>query len=185
MARHCHNRCVALELDLAELCERTGVTVRTVRYYVQQGLLPSPGTGPNARYQQEHLDRLLLIRKMQREQLPLAEIRRRLDKPRALARLARELHETPPASASVNSAADYVRAVLAATTTAAATAGPHTQRTQQPQQPPPTTAARSRWERIALGVDVELHVREPQTPAGARRLARIVEAAQHILSEPD
>jgi DNA-binding transcriptional MerR regulator len=35
--------------DLAELCDLADVTPRTVRYYVQQGLLPSPGArGPGA-----------------------------------------------------------------------------------------------------------------------------------------
>src|SRR3712207_6888934 len=66
--------------DLNELSEAAGVTPRTVRYYVQQGLLPSPGTrGPGTRYDRVHLDRLQLIRRLQRQHLPLAEIRRRLE----------------------------------------------------------------------------------------------------------
>src|SRR5918992_1708273 len=66
--------------DLNELSEAAGVTPRTVRYYVQQGLLPAPSTrGPGTRYDRAHLDRLQLIRRLQREHLPLAEIRRRLE----------------------------------------------------------------------------------------------------------
>ena len=69
-----------LVYDLGELGDRAGVTPRTIRYYIQQGLLRSPGmTGPGAKYGQGHLDRLRLIRRMQREHLPLAEIRRRLE----------------------------------------------------------------------------------------------------------
>ena len=66
--------------DLNELSAAAGVTPRTVRYYVQQGLLPSPGTrGPGTRYDRTHLERLQLIRRLQRQHLPLAEIRLRLE----------------------------------------------------------------------------------------------------------
>jgi DNA-binding transcriptional MerR regulator len=98
--------------DLTELSDAAGVTPRTVRYYVQQGLLPSPGTrGPGTRYDRAHLDRLQLIRRLQREHLPLAEIRRRLETlddggvRDALAASA----EQP----TTGSALDYVRDLLA------------------------------------------------------------------------
>jgi DNA-binding transcriptional MerR regulator len=66
--------------DLAELAAAADVTPRTVRYYVQQGLLPAPAArGPGTRYERGYLDRLQLIRRLQREHLPLAEIRKRLD----------------------------------------------------------------------------------------------------------
>ena len=65
--------------SLADLCGLADVTPRTVRYYIAQGLLRSPGTtGPGARYDDGHLARLRLIRRLQREHLPLAEIRARL-----------------------------------------------------------------------------------------------------------
>jgi DNA-binding transcriptional MerR regulator len=66
--------------DLGELSAAAGVTPRTVRYYVQQGLLPAPATrGPGTRYDGAYLDRLLLIRRLQRQHLPLAEIRKRIE----------------------------------------------------------------------------------------------------------
>src|ERR1043166_6626908 len=66
--------------DLNELARAAGVTTRTVRYYVAQGLLPSPATrGPGTRYDRGHLDRLRLIRHLQRQHFPLAEIRRQLE----------------------------------------------------------------------------------------------------------
>ena len=76
---------------IADLARLAGVTPRTVRYYVAQGLLPSPeASGPGTRYSEAHLARLRLIRRLQREHLPLAEIRSRLaslgeDEVRALA----------------------------------------------------------------------------------------------------
>jgi len=65
---------------LTELADLAGVTPRTVRYYLAQGLLPAVGqTGPGAKYDERHLARLRLIRRLQIEHLPLAEIRRRMD----------------------------------------------------------------------------------------------------------
>ena len=58
--------------SLAELCDLADVTPRTVRYYVQQGLLRSPDVaGPQTRYEEGHLWRLRSIRQLQREHLPL------------------------------------------------------------------------------------------------------------------
>ncbi len=65
--------------SLIDLAQLAGVTPRTIRYYIAQGLLPSPGqVGPGARYGEAHLGRLLLIRRLQREHQPLAAIRARL-----------------------------------------------------------------------------------------------------------
>ena len=65
--------------SLAELARVTGVTPRTVRYYIAQGLLPGANeVGPGASYDADHLARLRLIRELQRQHLPLAEIRTRL-----------------------------------------------------------------------------------------------------------
>lgn len=66
---------------LADLARLADVTPRTVRYYVAQGLLPSPeAAGPSTRYGEGHLARLRLIRRLQRDHLPLAEIRLRLER---------------------------------------------------------------------------------------------------------
>ena len=66
---------------LADLARLADVTPRTVRYYVAQGLLPSPeAAGPSTRYGEGHLARLRLIKRLQREHLPLAEIRLRLER---------------------------------------------------------------------------------------------------------
>ncbi len=66
---------------IADLARLAGVTPRTVRYYVAQGLLPSPeAAGPGTRYGEDHLARLRLIRRLQRDHLPLAEIRVRLER---------------------------------------------------------------------------------------------------------
>jgi DNA-binding transcriptional MerR regulator len=67
--------------SLSDLCRIADVTPRTVRYYVAQGLLRSPdAAGPATRYGEGHLARLRLIKRLQREHLPLAEIRNRLER---------------------------------------------------------------------------------------------------------
>jgi DNA-binding transcriptional MerR regulator len=67
-------------IGIAELARRAGVTPRTIRYYVAEGLLPAPGgRGQRRAYGAEHLDRLATIQALKAAYLPLHEIRRRLD----------------------------------------------------------------------------------------------------------
>ena len=66
---------------IAELAELGGVTRRTVRYYVQRGLLPTPlGTGRGPHYTAAHLERLMHIRRLQETGVPLAEAAARLER---------------------------------------------------------------------------------------------------------
>ena len=61
---------------LAELCVLVDLPPRTVRYYVQQGLVDRPeGETRAARYGQKHLDQLLLIKKWTAAGLALDRIR--------------------------------------------------------------------------------------------------------------
>jgi DNA-binding transcriptional MerR regulator len=99
---------------LTQLADLASVTPRTVRYYLAQGLLPAVGqSGPGAKYDDRHLARLRLIRRLQAEHLPLAEIRRRLD---GLSEGdIRELAGASEPSAPGDSALEYLRGVLAGT----------------------------------------------------------------------
>ncbi|WP_257462350.1 helix-turn-helix domain-containing protein [Archangium lipolyticum] len=63
------------EWKLTELAEAAGVSPRTVRYYVQRGLLPAPPfKGPDTAYGEDHLLRLKAIRALQAKFLPLDAI---------------------------------------------------------------------------------------------------------------
>lgn len=67
------------EMSIAELARRAGVTPRTVRYYVAEGLLPpARGQGQRRAYGPEHLRQLAQIRRLKAAYLPLHEIRTRL-----------------------------------------------------------------------------------------------------------
>jgi DNA-binding transcriptional MerR regulator len=66
-------------MGIEQAAERTGVPVRTIRYYIAEGLLPGPaGRGKAASYSEEHLLRLRLIRRLAEQRLPLSEIGARL-----------------------------------------------------------------------------------------------------------
>ena len=68
-----------MRLSIEELAREAGVPVRTVRYYISQGLLPGPAArGRAAAYDDEHLARLRLIRRLVEQHVPLAEQRDRL-----------------------------------------------------------------------------------------------------------
>lgn len=88
------------EWKLAELAAATGVSPRTVRYYVQRGLLPAPPfRGPDTVYGEEHLLRLKAIRALQARFLPLDAIQVELARlgPDALRALAEsEPSPVPP-----------------------------------------------------------------------------------------
>ena len=65
---------------IEELADLGGVTRRTVRYYVQEGLLPPPlGLGRGRHYGEEHLARLLEVKALQEQGLPLSSIREAMD----------------------------------------------------------------------------------------------------------
>ncbi len=66
----------ATRYAIGDLAELGGVSRRTVRYYVQEGLLQAPlGVGRGNHYGPEHLERLLAVRAMQEAGRSLDEIR--------------------------------------------------------------------------------------------------------------
>ena len=187
---------------LTELADLAGVTPRTVRYYLAQGLLPAATqSGPATRYGDAHLARLRLIRRLQAEHLPLAEIRRRLDglDDGDILQLTDDASPPPPDG----SALDYVRSVLS---------GPRPQvrafrrpaaSMQSPTSPPnalaerlghtegpsaapaatPAPADRSQWDRVVLSADVELHIRRPLSRSQNKQVDRLVTIARELLEE--
>lgn len=184
--------------SLTELADVAGVTPRTVRYYISQGLLPSPGTsGPGAKYDDTHLDRLRLIRRLQREHLPLAEIRQRLEglDPEAIKSLV--VAEAP--RVREESALEYVRALLEPRVEPPQAAPPPPALAPQSllrrassaipgitgpkPTPAPPQMERSQWERISLAADVELHIRRPLPRPIAKQVDRIVSIARDLLEE--
>ncbi|HEY4189448.1 MAG TPA: MerR family transcriptional regulator [Candidatus Limnocylindrales bacterium] len=181
--------------SLTELADLAGVTPRTVRYYLAQGLLPAVGqTGPGSKYEAGHLDRLRLIKRLQAEHLPLAEIRHRLE---GLDRDAiRDLAGSPEPQPPPDSAIDYLRTVLGTGRPARTLRAPDAPAASVPPpaasapsavmpDPPVPTASieRSQWERIVLAPDVELNIRRPLSRSQNKQVDRLVTIARELLEE--
>ena len=93
--------------ELAELLNREvadprdEVSRRTVRYFIQEGLLQEPyGLGRGKHYGAEHLQRLRDIRELQKKGLSLSEVRARLARPARAAAGARPSGPAVSASSS-------------------------------------------------------------------------------------
>ncbi len=62
--------------NIDELADLGGVSRRTVRFYIQEGLLPAPlGVGRGSHYDRSHLERLLDVRAEQEAGRSLDDIR--------------------------------------------------------------------------------------------------------------
>jgi DNA-binding transcriptional MerR regulator len=92
----------AVRYAIGELAALGGVSRRTVRYYVQEGLIPPPlGVGRGDHYSADHLEQLLRVKAMQESGRTLDEIRRALGPPGRLrmrqSRAALSMaHASPP-----------------------------------------------------------------------------------------
>jgi DNA-binding transcriptional MerR regulator len=186
--------------SLTELADLASVTPRTIRYYITQGLLRGPASsGPGAKYDDTDLARLRLIKRLQAEHQPLAEIRTQLDAlgDAAIVALQDEVPAPPP-----DSALDYIRRITRGPRTAES---PAMYRMQSYADAPPAPTApaapapapsmappgpvqdvrleRSQWERIDLAPDVELHIRRPLARATAKRVDRLIAIARDLLEE--
>jgi len=194
------------EYSILELATIAGITPRTVRYYVSVGLLPAPDqAGPNTRYGEDVLRRVRLIRRLQDQHLPLAEIRSRLE---SLSDAdVRAALETGPRVSESSSALDYIRSLSmpAARTSMPAARTSMPAPAPAPALPPPMLAAppmapaapplatspapdpspttRSTWERVALSPDIELHIRRPLGRLDNKRVERLIVIAREILQE--
>jgi DNA-binding transcriptional MerR regulator len=175
------------ELDINELCDRADVTSRTVYFYVQQGLLPpATGAGPAARYTAGHVARLKLIRLLQKQHLPLAEIAKRIralsdDEVEAL--VAEAKTRRPEKSGS---ALDYIRGVLSDSAASLASRSRTPPSSAAPAMPGPPAATpaipagRSRWERHTFADGIELHIRRPLSRVEQRQIDKLMAAARQI-----
>lgn len=159
-------------MNLTDLVDRTGISTRTIRFYIQQGLVPGPdGMGPKSTYHEGHMARLQLIRAWQEKFLPLAEIRTRLERMNddeittQVAKL--EEGDAPQVKDEAQSAAAYALNLLVKSATPIAT-------------PPPQKCT---WERICLSPDFEIQVRRPLSRTDNRRLDMLLEAARTIFAK--
>jgi DNA-binding transcriptional MerR regulator len=81
-------------LEIGEVCARSGLSPRTVRYYEELGLLPGVRRRAGGRrvYGEDELERLRFIQRLKALGLPLAEIKE-LNQVHAISRSTRALLE--------------------------------------------------------------------------------------------
>lgn len=80
---------------IGELVKRSGEEQRTIRYFIQRGLLSRPvGAGRGAYYTAEHLDEIRKVRDLTKRGVPLAAVRDLLDAERES--VARRASSEPP-----------------------------------------------------------------------------------------
>jgi DNA-binding transcriptional MerR regulator len=135
-------------LSLQDLAALTGTTTRTVRFYMERGVIPPPKVrGPGTRYERAHLLRLVAARTLRAfESLGLDAIKKRLADatPEALEALVKR-NLTPGRLATALGIAVGAPAALAPTT-------------------PVAVGAEKRWSRLELAVGLELHLRDDASP---------------------
>ena len=145
---------------LDDLARQADVSARTVRYYVQRGLLPTPVfRGRDTVYSAEHLLRLKAIRRLQEQFLPLDAIQQELERcpPEALRRLAAGEDEGGLAAAAPPGRRQLPPSPL-------------------PRRPMLTRAVGERWQRWELAPGLELHLSE-------RADAEVCRYAEELLNE--
>lgn len=173
-----------------ELAEKMGISVRTIRYYISEGLLPAPDTkGRYATFSEEYLLRLELILKLKDAFLPLKEIRDRivgLDQTQIKELLDQfdtvnlndqnmafspdQIKERP-----LNGALDYLANLMGDQQISK----PSNKRPAPPVQAQKRTPAEvETWQRIPLAPGLELHVRPAEEPFYRERIRQIVEFAR-------
>lgn len=167
-------------MGIAELAHRAGVTPRTVRYYVAEGLLPPPGgQGQRRAYGPHHLERLEAIRALKAAYLPLHEIRRRLDDSSGSPPPCAGAETSARASGTVSQGSSPPIAVAAVTSQPPVGFGGGQGVGRIEIYDPPETA----WRRHTLAPGVELHYRETDNPRLARAIQRLIREAAAILDD--
>lgn len=195
---------------IADLARLSGLNVRTIRYYLAQGLLPASGeSGPGAHYGEGHLDRLRLTKRLQAQHLPLAEIRRRLAELTDIDVAGLVATASEPPTAPTTSALEYVRGLLGAsfaqraipmptsastpmapmaTAALAAPTVPADATSEAPSDAAPEPAqarpmlARARYAAMGIGSELPRAVSDEEIGSTARTLAE--SPAAHAAPEP-
>ncbi len=191
--------------SLDELADMTGLKQRTIRHYIQQGLLLGPDSlGRNASYRDYHVKRLQVIKQLRRLGQSIEEIRQHFDHARpdeeirvvglSQAPMPEDMSD-PLAEADPDSAFDFIRSRQGSADQIRFSAKPgHSPRPATPVQQlleqlrdistSPGIAHRTRgeqWIRLAVTPDLELNVRGPISPEQQKVYEQIADHIRHVL----
>lgn len=149
---------------LEELAELVHLSVRTIRYYIAENLLPGPGArGKAATYGEEHLLRLNLIRQLSEQHLPLAEMqtllaRLSLDEVRALVAEKQQDYERARLD-QASTPKKYVETLLKKAQQHVSPYEPLVASKHVSESAPPYATTHTAWQRWELAPGIELHIR--------------------------
>jgi DNA-binding transcriptional MerR regulator len=197
------------DLTIEDLSKKSGLSLRTLRYYIQEGLLPGPDTaGKYASYSQQHLDHLTLIKRLKRLHLPLKEIRHLLSN-----MTSADMKQIIEYQNSVNlnllthqdvfgqaaskpqkksSALDYIRDLeisqnrLRSTVDSSKSPSPGNKSQSQPENrnvhesQQVYGAAGERWTKINLSKDIELNIKEEQLQKNRPEIDTLIKFAEKL-----
>ena len=194
---------------ISELAKRTGVSTRTIRYYIDEGLLPQPEIqGKYAIFNDDYLVRLNLIKFLKDAYLPLREIKRILDSlsipetrdmvskfeqnpTLALSELVTRFAELPsPASVKYDfkitqhsSAKDYIQEVLQHNQVSAREPKVNfSSPAPAPQALRSPEPASESWQRVELAPGIELNIRQPLSLKVRKQVAELIETAKKLFN---
>jgi DNA-binding transcriptional MerR regulator len=185
--------------SLQELAESAGVSTRTIRYYITEGLLEPPIlAGHRSYYTAAHLDRLTVIGLLKDAFLPLREIRRRLagvDDDALPAMIAELDHSRRDESVERKSGTRQSEDV--SSEAEFDTASAYIQRLMEPAPAPLSAPLRSKivppaldpserqWRRIAISDDAELTIASDLYIRKKERVDALIEWARRTLGSDE
>ena len=192
------------DYQIHELAEKAGVSIRTIRFYIDEGLLPAPQVrGRYSVYSDEYLERIELIRLLKNKYLPLREIRNLLhtsseEEIKVLLEQERnqevnqirpnKIAEPSPKDSKNSNALDYVNRVL---------------KRQPPTSPnrlnqtifykmdiSPTMLPKDEllpeeeetWSLIRLAPGIELHIQKPVEDSTQKKLDQLIHYARKLFN---
>ncbi len=169
------------DYSISELSDAGSVTARTIRYYVAEGLLAPPGKGGRgATYNEEHLARLQLIKRLKEEYLPLQEIAallRGLDR-QAVMDLLQQKQRSSVAPRS--SAKSYLKDLLKVSSGAGSDSGRLRPQVEARTRLEPEIPEGIGWRRLIIDEGVELHVREDRLGRDTNKVRQLFEFAKGL-----
>ncbi len=176
------------KLTIESLARLVDVPVRTIRFYITEGLIPGPeGRGKATTYGREHLQRLRLVRRLADQRVPLADIRAQmegltLDEVNALLQEQVQRDAALDQVAQTESPKAYVSALLdrARSLPELPPSPPPSLKAMLLEVPPPQYG--QAWRRFELAPGVELHVRHDAEQTYRRLIDRLLHTAG---SQPD
>jgi DNA-binding transcriptional MerR regulator len=181
------------EFLIGELAEKTGVSVRTIRYYISEGLLPSPQTrGRYTVYDEDYIERIELIKRLKEAFLPIREIRMMLES-KSKVEIDEFLSHYENTRTTENDALNYIAGVMENKNeysrrpdTMQIQSPPSESRVNRSAMPmakrPSDFGSDDNWKRFEIIPGFEFHITERTFNRHQREIQQMIEKAKAILS---